>query len=164
MQFAFDVAEVDGDYVHVVLGAHHGPLGTHDYRITVEATPVDSAHTFVHFVYSYAYGAAAALALAGYMDTVGAHKIGFTVIGTRDGSPVYVGDVRGALERNVMRYFLAVDACVTTASLPADRRFEQRLERWFDATERYAPQLHEIERSEYLTAKLKAFRNVHARQ
>jgi hypothetical protein len=95
------------------------------------------------------------MAMKTYMNTIGARKVGFTVVGKRnDGSTVHIGDVRGALERNAMRYFLAVDACVSTAALPAERRFEERLARWFDETERYPLQLHEMERNEYVAGKL----------
>ncbi len=66
--------------------------------------------------------------------------------------------MRGALERNTMRYYLAIDAYLGALAVPPPERFEQSLERWFAATERYALQLHEVdhdayvamERSEYL--------------
>jgi len=158
IDFKFAVVEQTPDYLHVDLTADSGPFGTRNYKIELKAAAIDGDRTFVNLSYSYAYGAAAALALRTYLNTLGAAKVGFTIVDRRpDGTPVYVGDVRGALERNAMRYFLAVDACVSTASLPGTQKFKQRLENWFDATERY-PQLHEVERVEYIDAKLKESR------
>ena len=52
-----------------------------------------------------------------------------------------------------MRYFLAIDAYLGTLGSPASERFEESLERWFDATEHHALQLYEVERDAYLTMK-----------
>jgi hypothetical protein len=52
-----------------------------------------------------------------------------------------------------MRYYLAVAAYLASLSLPAGDRVEQRLGAWFDATERYPAQLHEVDRESYLTMK-----------
>jgi len=165
VDFKFAIVERTPEYLHIELTAASGPFGTRNYRIELKAAGVDSARTFVNLSYSYAYGAVAAMALRTYMTTLGAEKVGFTVVDRRpDGTPVHVGDVRGALERNAMRYFLAVDACVSTASLASEQRFTQRLEHWFDSTERYALQLHEVERSEYLDMKLNGSRKQPASQ
>jgi len=67
-----------------------------------------------------------------------------------DGRPTYVGGVRGLVERNTMRYYLAIDDYVAA---PAPAQLEQRLDTWFDATERYPRQLHEMEKPEYLAMK-----------
>ena len=77
-----------------------------------------------------------------YLATAGASKVGFTANG-----------VRGTVERNAMRYYLAIDSYLDTMSLPADQRVEQRLQQWFSATERYPRQLHEMDRSTYVMMK-----------
>jgi hypothetical protein len=56
------------------------------------------------------------------------------------------------VERNVMRYYLAVQAFLETQSVPEPERFERRLGRWFELTGRY-PQLHEVDWEEYLETK-----------
>jgi hypothetical protein len=81
-----------------------------------------------------------------YLATSGAAKVGFS----RDEGGQLVGGMRGVLERNTMRYFLAIDAFLDTADLPRDVREERRMAAWFDATERYPRQLHEMSRSDYL--------------
>lgn len=59
-----------------------------------------------------------------------------------------------------MRYYLAIDAHLGALATPAPERFEESLERWFTATERYALQLHEVDHDAYLTMK----RREHLRQ
>jgi hypothetical protein len=159
--FRYRTVAQAADYVRVELNADSGPMGTSDYRIVLQAVPVDGRRTFIHLSYAYAYGPAAAMAMRAYFSTAGADKVGFTVLERRaDGQPVYVGDVRGALERNTMRYFLAIDAYLNAATAPQESRFERSLHLWFDATERYAHQLREIGQAEYLTQKRGELRRV----
>jgi ferric-dicitrate binding protein FerR (iron transport regulator) len=61
--------------------------------------------------------------------------------------------VRGVVERNTMRYYLAIDSYLKTLDGPQQERQEKRLQSWFNATERHARQLHEVERDEYLQMK-----------
>lgn len=159
--FRYRTTAQAADYVRVELNADSGPMGTSDYRIVLQAVPVDGRRTFLHLSYAYAYGATAAMAMRAYFNTAGAEKVGFTVVERRaDGQPVYVGDIRGALERNTMRYFLAIDAYLDAASTSPESRFERRLQLWFDATERYALQLREMGQAEYLTQKRGELRRV----
>ena len=89
-----------------------------------------------------------------YLRGAGSSKLGFTMTGNpTDEQPTYIGGVRGTVERNVMRYYLAIDAHLGTLATPGPERFEQSLERWFDATERYPRQLHEVDRDTYLAMK-----------
>jgi hypothetical protein len=147
------------DYLQVRLTADAGPLSMRDCRIVLEAIPLGPGRSFVHMSYAYGYGAAAAIAMRAYFSTTASEKVGFTVVARRgDGQPVRVGGVRGALERNTMRYFLAIDAHLRSASAPPHAQLEQRLLDWFAATERYAPQLHELEQGEYLRMKRDEYR------
>jgi len=142
--FTFHVAANRSDYLDVHLSAPAGPLGTTDYRIRLEATPLDEGRTLLHLAYSNRYGAAARVAMRIYLETLGRRKVGFTVIGRNpDGSPVYVGDFRGAQERNAMRYYLAITAYLESLSAPPARQFEKRLAIWYASSARYSPQLHE---------------------
>jgi len=110
----------------------------------------------MHLSYSYGYGMAARLALQAYLSTLGSGKVGFSVIDKRpDGTPVYVGSVRGVVERNTMRYYLAIDSYLGALAVPPAQQVEKRLRDWFTATERYALQLHEMSEAEYLDMKRK---------
>jgi hypothetical protein len=154
IDFAYRVAASTPRYLRVLLTAGTGPLGTKDYRIVVEAIPVDAKSSFIHMSYSYAYGAAAEVAMRGYLATVGRRKVGFTIVDRdAEGAPVYLGDVRGVIERNTMRYYLAIEGYLAASALPPAQQPERRLTNWFAAVERYPRQLHEMERDEYLSMK-----------
>jgi len=52
-----------------------------------------------------------------------------------------------------MRYYLAIDAHLASLSAPADHQLEKRITTWFNSSERYARQLHEMDRAQYLEMK-----------
>ena len=154
VEFDYSVAASRPGYLDVALNAGEGPLGTGDYRISFEAVSVAKDHSFVHVRYSYSHDAAARAAMQVYLATTGRGKVGFTKVAGPNGQPPqYVSGVRGASERNAMRYYLAIDAYLGSLRAPASERFEQSLQRWFAATERYPRQLHEIDRDTYLEMK-----------
>lgn len=154
IDFAYRVVASRPDYLAVQLNADAGPLGTKNYRIVIEAIPIDAGSSFLHMSYSYAYGMTARVAMRSYLATIGRNKVGFSIVGRKaDGTPVYIGDERGVVERNTMRYYLAVEAYLGAYSLPAAQQPEKRLRDWFAAIERYPRQLHEMERDEYLSMK-----------
>jgi hypothetical protein len=65
--------------------------------------------------------------------------------------------MRGLVERNTMRYYLAIEAFLGALSSPPQARLEKSLHDWFSAIERYPRQLHELEQSEYLDMKRKEY-------
>lgn len=154
LNYAMHVEVATPSYLRVTLSAARGPLSTRDYRIVFEAVPLEGDRSFVHLGYAYGYGVLARIAMTAYLATAGRSKIGFTVVGQgADGQPLYVRGERAALERNVMRYFLALLAhrSVTTGS--PQQQMEARLRAWFALTERYAAQLHELDLEDYLQEK-----------
>jgi hypothetical protein len=153
VDFAWQVVAMKPDYFDVRLAADKGPLGTSNYRILVEAASVGNNRTLLHLTYSYAYGTMGSLAMKSYLGTKGADKVGFTVVGNDGGRPAYIGGVRGVVERNTMRYYLAIDSYLKTVDTPQGEREEKRLLSWFNATERHARQLHEVDRQDYLQMK-----------
>ena len=154
VSFDHAVMASQNDYLQVVMLAPTGPMSTSDYRIAVETAPLDEGHTLVHLTYAYSVGFAGRLAMNTYLATLGSDKVGFSVVGKGDdGKPLYVGGVRGVIERNTMRYYLAIESYLGALSLPTDAQMAASLAAWWDATERYARQLHEIDRSEYLEMK-----------
>jgi hypothetical protein len=144
LDFSYAVPTRSNDHMQVKLAAPSGPAGTRDYLITFAAMPLDANRTLVHMHYGYAYGAMSKMAMQAYLSTSGADKVGFS---SENGK--LVGGTRGVLERNTMRYFLAIDAYLDT--LGKGKR--ARLDQWFGATERYAKQLREMTREEYLAVK-----------
>ncbi|TWO70474.1 hypothetical protein FN976_15980 [Caenimonas sedimenti] len=153
LSFGFRNQIVGKDYFETRLNAPEGPIGTRDYRITVSAIPLEAGKTFLHLSYSYGYGTVGRMAMQTYLSTAGASKVGFSMSKDANGQPVLTGGVRGAVERNAMRYYLAIDSYLETLDAPADQRNEKRIQSWFSATERYPKQLHEMDRSTYVTMK-----------
>jgi hypothetical protein len=152
--FRYGVPATRPDYLHVALHAPEGPLGTTDYRIRLEATPLDANRTFLHLGYSYTLHGTARIGMQMYLATTGRNKVGFSVLDrTADGKPVHVGGVRGVVERNTMRYYLALEAYLGTLEAPAPERMEKRLRAFHAGLERYPRQLHELELAEYLEIK-----------
>ena len=154
VDFNYRVLAASTEYFDIALTAKSGPMGTSDYSIKLEAIALPNGKTFIHFTYSYAFNFAGRLAMQTYLSTLARDKVGFTTVGKRgDGQSEYVGGMRGLVERNAMRYYLAINAFLESAgSLPATQ-FERRLQGWFAATEQYPRQLHEVERAEYLSMK-----------
>jgi hypothetical protein len=154
LDFALRPIAATQEYFESRLDAGSGPLGTKDYRIVVSAVPLDGGRTFLHLSYSYGYGMAGRMAMQGYLATAGADKVGFTATGKdANGQPIYIGGMRGAVERTAMRYYLAVDAHLASLSAPPERQLDKRIDAWFNATERYPRQLHEMDRATYVAMK-----------
>ena len=152
--FAYQVAAQAADFLRITLTAAKGPLSTKNYRIAFEAIPLNSGQTFIHLSYAYGYGLLGRLAMQAYLGTVGKDKVGFTVTGTQaNGQQRYIGGIRGVMERNTMRYYLAIDAFLNALSASPQTQPEKRLRDWFAASERYPLQLHEMDQATYLNMK-----------
>lgn len=159
LDFRFALKAAQPDWLSVQMSADDGPLGTRDYKLRLEAVPIDAQHSFIHMSYAYASGVTARLATSAYLATAGSDKIGFTITGRDDrGQPVYVRGIQGVAERNAMRYFLAIEALLGSLQQPPAQQAEWRLQAWFAATERYPRQLHEMEAPQYLAMKRRELR------
>lgn len=155
-EFAYRVATATPDFLQVRLDAKDGPLGTSRYRISLEVVALDARRSFLHLSYAYAYGWAASVAAQSYLATLGRDKVGFSIVERNaEGQPVYIDGMRGVIERNTMRYYLAIEAYLDALSAPPAEQSEKRLDHWQSAVEQYPAQLHEIEREQYLDMKRK---------
>ena len=154
LKYAFHMAENRPQYFDVKLYADKGPMLTSDYHIQVQATPYGK-QTLLRLGMSYKTSVFSRAATYTYLTTLGRNKIGFTVIGKDEhGRPVYVDGVKGVIERNVMRYFLALSVYLDAMKVTDRPDFRTMLQSWFDATERYHAQLHEYDIDTYIKAKL----------
>jgi hypothetical protein len=152
-------------YLSIVLAAGEGPLGTRDHKMRFEATPLDEKRTFVHVSYDYQAGLAAQVAGKLYFATFGRSGVGFTVTGRDDsGNPVYVGGQRGAIERNVIRYYLAIQSFMNTRAYPDDVRLARRISEWHDLSSRFRKQLYDMDKKEYTALKTSEYRRQTALQ
>lgn len=156
VDFDYQVAASADSYLQVLLHADTGPMGSRNYRIALEAVPLDAKRTFIHLSYSYEHGFVVRLAMKGYLATLGSGKVGFSIVDRPpDGATVLIGGVRGVVERNTMRYYLAIEAYLGSLTVPPAEQLEKRLHDWFAATERYSLQLHELDEDVYLAMKRK---------
>ena len=155
LEFVMRQVSATDNLLVVQLNAEKGPLGTSNYRIELQAIPIEGNKTFMHLRYAYEYGMAGKLAMQGYLATGGRGKVGFstTTPVAVNAKLAYVGGARGAVERNTMRYYLAIDAYLQTLSQPPAAQVNARLDKWFDATEQYPQQLRETDKTSYLAMK-----------
>ena len=153
INFSHTLAASRPDYTRVELSSREGPFDTGNYLIVLELTALDEQRAFMHLSYSYTQGFLTRWATSVYFSTRGRDKVGFTWIHAANEPPRLVRGIRGALERNTMRYYLAIDAYLASLGSPAPQRFEQSLERWFADTERFARQLREVSHDDYVTMK-----------
>ncbi len=155
LSYDYQVQQLQPDYVALLLRAGSGPFGTRDYRISVQATPVDGAHTFVRLQYAYRTSLMSRMVMGAYLATAGRHKVGFTVVDhTADGAPVYVKGRQGLIERNVVRYYLALQAFLDVSLSPGQHAREACGSHWYDLTQQYRRQLFEnMDKQQYLETK-----------
>ena len=159
MRYRFSITSASTDYLNVRLDAGNGPLGTSDYVLTFEAIPYNESSSIIRFKYSYHFGFMARLALDGYLATIGRHKVGFTVTSyDEDNNPVYIKGLQGIVERNAMRYFLAIQSYLDSPNLGREQ-WENRIKRYNHLATRYERQFIEIREKEYVATKRKEFRN-----
>lgn len=148
IDFTFKRVESSARGFAAQLTAERGPVGTNAYLILLEAMPATDGRSFVHISYSYGQGTMTGVAMRLYFATQGRGKVGFTEVGRLpDGQPDYIDGTRGLVERNTMRYFLALEAY-----LGADNQ-RQRAARWFELTERYPRQLRDASFEQYMAGR-----------
>ncbi|MBW8305281.1 MAG: hypothetical protein K0M46_00135 [Thiobacillus sp.] len=154
IEFSYRVAAATAKYLDIQLDAQEGPLSTRNYRIQLQAVPVGNGQTFMHLTYSYDYGMVGRLAMKSYLATIGSGKVGFTRTGKQSsGQPEHIGGMRGVVERNTMRYYLAIDAYLGALATAPPLQLQKRLQSWFSATEQYPRQLREVDRAAYMAMK-----------
>ena len=151
VDYRYDLVESAADYCLVTLKAPEAPMNTQNHCIEFEALELDDKRTFVHLSYSYEYGSLARAVITGYMNTKGRTKVGFS----QDGRGKQGKGIRGAIERNAVRYYLAIKAHTDTLGAPVEKHFARSAGMWFDLAEKYPRQLHEMDREDYLANKEK---------
>ena len=152
-QFRFEQRLSQPEFLSVRLASPQGPLGTQDYRLELEAAALDEQRSVLKVEYSYRYGIRAAAALGFYLATTGRQKQGFTL--GEEGEPVR--GLRGSVERNAMRYFLAIESHALCAEKDAAMRFQVSLDQWLRALEPYPGQIAEADPDDYRRIKLEQF-------
>lgn len=123
----------------------------------IEAVGLDGGRTGVRLQYRETLGAGTCLLASGYFATFGRDTVGFSTAGVdAEGRPVLVGGLAGAIERNVVRHYLAIETQLASRA-EGGMPLERRLAHWFALTERHARQLHELDWADYLDNKQREF-------
>ena len=150
---------VHGKYVDLLLTSKDGPYNTSDYLIHIRAIAY-KAKTILHIRSAYTTSVMSRLGSSVYLATLGRGKIGFSIKGYSDThEPVYVDGEDGVIERNAMRYYLAILAMLTPVEKSEKSQFIKRAEYWFDQTQKYKKQLYELSKNEYIAAKQQEYEN-----
>jgi hypothetical protein len=157
MNFKFETSAPQATVLETRLSSNSGPMGTKDGTLRVQAIALGPHKSFIHLHYSYSSSLAGRLATGVYLQTLGRGKVGFSkeqAEASRPADAHWVGGVRGIIERNTMRYFMGLSCGLQFAGTDAPaQRFAQMAPCWYDETERYPQQLHELGRAEYLEMK-----------
>ena len=149
LTFQVRVNAATPEHFEAKLVSGKGPFGTSNYLISVEGIPLENGKSFLHFSYAYEQGSGTRVATKSYLGTFGRGKVGFTVVGKEsNGEPKLMDGMLGLVERNAMRYFLALDAY-----LAAPDDVEKRLKLWYAATQKYPRQLNDASEADYLKFK-----------
>ena len=144
----FDVSDND---LNMELHGPDGPFGTRNYRISIAASAIGE-QTLVRVGYSVDINWMTRLAQRVYFASAGRHRVGFT----HEDDGELVRGVRGMIERNTMRFYLALEAFMETPDLAA---YPERLRAWHMLTEQYPRQLQELDLDTYLGYKAKERRD-----
>ena len=156
MTYRFEIVRQDDKQLSLRLHADQGPIGTSHYLIELDAVPVAEG-TLLQIHSSYQPSWFSSMLTSTYLSTVGSDKVGFSRI-EQEGELRPVQGIKGVIERNVMRYQIAIDAFLNNQSLPEPSRHEATLASWFKQNDSY-PQLHEMDESEYLEIKREEWSN-----
>lgn len=156
MTYHFEVIQQDDSQLLLRLHADNGPINTRDYKIELQAQRVN-AGTRLRIHSSYQPSWLSTMLTSSYLSTVGRNKEGFSLIDD-NGELQPVKGIKGIIERNVMRYHLAINAFLSTQSLPKASRHMATLLNWFQQNNSF-PQLHEMDEAEYLQIKQEEWNN-----
>ena len=136
----------DPDFLRIEMRAEEGPAGTRNYRLDAQLVELDRTRSFLRLSYEFGYSNAGGVAIRLYLATIARAKVGFTV---EDDLPVR--GLRGVVERNTMRYFIAVRTYLEARA--GSHQLETMLGNWYATADKYPSQLRELSREEYLAMK-----------
>lgn len=146
LRYRFIAEESSDNFFSLLLTADEGPFGTSDYVISLQILKINE-EVLLHMSLSYQTSFSSRLGTSVYLSTIGADKVGFSQKLNEDGESEFVRGIEGIIERNVMRYYLALSTYLDSQDLA------KMPEQWFLAAEKYHQQLHEVTLQEYLDAK-----------
>lgn len=158
VSYSYNIDARTSEAVQVTLRAPEAMMGVTDSSIVFNALSIDG-RTLIHVQAGYTPSLQSRMAIGTYLATFGRNKIGFTTQPGADGRAVPVKGAQALIERNTMRYFLALQAYLDTRALPVEQHESASIARWFELTERYHDVLYEIPREQYIENKTREREN-----
>jgi len=149
--YRIETQQLDPTRLYISLIAASGPLGSFDYQLNIEAQAANAGNSFIRLVYQARYGWLARSAVYVYLKTLGGGKVGFSH--DQDNKPVE--GLRGVLERNAMRYLLALSAYFTNHE--SGKPYTVTLKNWHDYAQVFQDELQEIDWNAYQSLKTKEY-------
>jgi hypothetical protein len=147
-------------FLDISMAADKGPMSSSDHKFRIMAVALDAKRSFVHLSYSYRYSPLQYIAIKSYFALFGSKVAGFSVEGVDEkNGPVYVSGVKASIERNLMRYYMAILAYFDALKYSPEQRFEKRLSGWIDLSDRFQKQFPKIERKQYFEFKRTDLKN-----
>ena len=158
LEYRFDTIK-SNNYFAAIARAEKGPMKTSDYQIKLEFISVDNK-TFGRIFVSNRQSWLSKKGMNIYLSTIGKNKQGIKVVGhDEQENPIYSNGAEGVAERNLVRYYLAfMTFFERDTEADAEKRYAMQFDDWFERTEKF-PQLHEMNREEYIDAKQKERKN-----
>jgi len=157
MAYRFEIIRQDDSQLSLRLHADHGPLSTRDHLIELDVVRAEEG-SLLHFHISYQRSWLSSMLTNAYLSTLGRNKIGFSH-STQEGESRPVQGIKGIIERNAMRYQIAINAFLNTQSLPEVMRHEAALANWFKQNDSHPEQLHEMDEADYMEIKREEWNN-----
>jgi len=151
LQYQFKREYLDEHYFKLSLTADSGPFATKDYQINLEILKVDH-DVLLHMSLAYQTSFSSRLGSSVYLSTLGADKVGFSLRRDESGEINFISGIEAIVERNVMRYFLALSVYMENTDT------DKMIKAWYLSTEKYARQLHEVKEAQYIKTKQLEFK------
>jgi hypothetical protein len=127
LNFKYRVGASSADYLQVLLSADEGPLSTKNYRIQVEAVPIErSAPSSTCRTRTATASRRRWRCRRTSRRSAAPRSASRSSTRSPTASPSTRPGVLGLLERNTMRYYLAIDAYLSAYGLPAAEQPEKR--------------------------------------
>ncbi len=147
-------AQFSDDLIYLHLQANKGPISTANYHIELTFKPM-AEKTLVGLGFSHEKSSLSRVVTGLYLAFSGAGKVGFSTVNQSDGQFSPVRGEQGIVERNLMRYLLAIRAFIEEGGAREDLKATFR--RWFFLSTLYREQLYEIPEQDYMRYKLNRY-------
>ena len=134
-----------GGVLEIRMRAPQAPLGVTDAGLDLQARNTANGVALT-LAYGYRSSLRSRLMTRAYLSTTGRNRPGISYTLTDDGGREYVDGLRALIERNAMRYFLAVLAALKHDGPAA-------AETWYDLAATYTADLPEQDRDDYLDSR-----------